>query len=104
MTGAYFQIGGFAPAYPQRSVQVLWYNNAVPEYSAQYGTSPYPYAFRTPNPGQVDPAMIGPHGLIIATVVPEPSTIALLGSGAISLLAYGWRRQRAHWCDRSGRS
>jgi hypothetical protein len=29
------------------------------------------------------------------TVTPEPSTFALLGVGAASLLAYAWRRQRA---------
>ncbi len=26
---------------------------------------------------------------------PEPSTLALLGAGAISLFAYAWRRRRA---------
>ena len=28
-------------------------------------------------------------------VVPEPSTLALLAAGAISLVGYGWRRRRA---------
>jgi hypothetical protein len=27
--------------------------------------------------------------------VPEPSTVALVGAGGLSLLAYGWRRRRA---------
>ncbi len=30
----------------------------------------------------------------IATAVPEPSTLVLLGIGAVSLLAYAWRRRR----------
>jgi hypothetical protein len=31
--------------------------------------------------------------MLIATVVPEPSTLALLGIGAVSLLAYAWRKR-----------
>ena len=31
---------------------------------------------------------------IVVTTVPEPSTLALLGTSAISLLAYAWRRRR----------
>ena len=31
---------------------------------------------------------------IVVTTVPEPSTLALLGASAISLLAYAWRRRR----------
>ena len=34
------------------------------------------------------------HGYI-ATIVPEPSTLALLGVGAMGLIAYVWRRRRA---------
>jgi len=28
------------------------------------------------------------------TITPEPSTLALLGAGAVGVLAYGWRRRR----------
>ena len=35
------------------------------------------------------------HDMVVATVaVPEPSTFALLGIGAVSLLAYAWRKRR----------
>ena len=54
-------------------------------------------------PGTNDPFSIGgfstngPHFLninMIAETVPEPSTFALLGMGAISLLGYAWRWRR----------
>ena len=32
--------------------------------------------------------------VVIAAAVPEPSTLVLLGFGAVSLLAYAWRRRR----------
>ena len=34
-------------------------------------------------------------GTVYAFQIPEPSTLALLAAGAISLLAYAWRRRRA---------
>jgi hypothetical protein len=37
---------------------------------------------------------IGTNPMIIATRVPEPSTLALLGVGAVSLLSYAWRWRR----------
>ena len=37
-----------------------------------------------------------PRGLLFTdtAVVPEPSTLALFGIGAVSVLGYGWRRKR----------
>ncbi len=35
-----------------------------------------------------------PNGEIIISTVPEPSTLALLGIGAVSLLAYAWQKRR----------
>jgi probable HAF family extracellular repeat protein len=32
---------------------------------------------------------------VLLTPVPEPSTLVLLGMGAVSLLAYAWRRRTA---------
>jgi formylglycine-generating enzyme len=34
-----------------------------------------------------------PIGFRVASIVPEPSTLALLGMGAIGLLAYAWRKK-----------
>jgi len=47
--------------------------------------------------GMIDnlPATLGIQGKdVVLTVVPEPSTFALLDVGAISLIAYAWRRRK----------
>jgi hypothetical protein len=99
--GANFSIGSFCTAFPQQSVQVLWWNTSPqqmlqhsgpPEYAVVYGTTSTPFAFLTQYPGQVDSALNGPNGWIIATV-PEPSSLILTCIAAISFLAY--RRRRA---------
>jgi hypothetical protein len=41
------------------------------------------------------PGLVANFGAKITAVVPEPSTLALLGIGALSLLGYAWRRHRA---------
>ena len=44
--------------------------------------------------GGPPPPALGPtESWVIATVVPEPSTIVLLGIGAISMLVFAWRRR-----------
>jgi len=40
------------------------------------------------------PGAIGRAFNLTGAVVPEPSTLILLGTGAISLFGYGWRRKR----------
>ena len=45
----------------------------------------------------------GPIHAFLLTPIPEPSTLVLLGIGAMSLLAYAWRRRRApFYCHHDG--
>jgi hypothetical protein len=50
----------------------------------------------TPNPGQPGFFAAGSTYTIVSDgKVPEPSTLALLGIGAVSLLAYAWKQRKA---------
>jgi len=40
-------------------------------------------------------AQLGRRNAAPRTVVPEPSTLILLGASLLGLLAYAWRRRRA---------
>ena len=42
----------------------------------------------------VDGGALGTSPMVIASVVPEPSSLVLLVAGAVSLLAYGWRKRK----------
>jgi len=72
------------------------YFGHAPSYSANYGWNPQDGTslFYWDTVGAQ--AYLGTGDWVIATTspVPEPSTLVLLGIGAISLLAYAWRKRR----------
>jgi hypothetical protein len=72
---------------PVQAVHVSDLASMFPDFdlSAFSGASPSSIVY-VAGPGEVPSA---------DAIVPEPSTLALLGVGAIGLLAYVWRRRRA---------
>jgi hypothetical protein len=70
--------------YPPNGNNQPWYQDVV--------ETIIPY-----NPCQEDVTITGKIDcgeVVVDTVCPEPSTIVLLGIGAVSLLAYAWRKRR----------
>jgi PEP-CTERM motif len=71
--------------------QTPQYAGAVSTFSG--GNLIFPARFNNPL-SNVSGSIASNDPWVIGTVVPEPSTLALLGIGAVSLLAFAWRRQR----------
>jgi hypothetical protein len=62
----------------------------IPDYNPEWVSIDIQYY----NQGMNEP-MLYASGTITHECVPEPSTVVLLGIGAIGLLVYGWRRRRS---------
>ena len=78
--------GGFSLAFgPSGNLYVTGYGN---DSRMDYGT----LDLTTGAFAKISASPIGFEGSIAAPI-PEPSTFALLGFGALSLLAYGWQRR-----------
>ena len=104
-TGAYTPIGNLAAVFPGNGYGNF---NESQGFSLAFGSSGALYATGWGSDGYSDFGTLNlatgaftkissPFGNYyegtIAAPVPEPSTILLLGIGAVSLLAYGWRRR-----------
>jgi hypothetical protein len=57
-------------------------------------TSPVGQYLMIYRPGGYTSTVASINEIQVGGTVPEPSTLVLLGAGAISLLAYGWRKRR----------
>ena len=70
--------------------QSVFGNFVIPNYNPEWVSIDIRYY--NSDPGE---PMLLVFGTITHECVPEPSTVVLLGIGAVSVLAYGWRRRRS---------
>ena len=62
------------------------YGSTLDSYIGAYGYDPVSH--------QAWAVLDGATSFAVASAVPEPATLVLLGMGALMLLGYGWRRRR----------
>jgi hypothetical protein len=101
-TGAFTQIGNLNTCFPwgldhnENYGFSLAFGPSGNLYATGYGSdNNYDYGTLNLTTGAFTKIAASPVGYAgsLASPVPEPSTIALLGAGAISVLAYAWRRR-----------